>query len=88
MSSFADFVSAPGRHPRRLKNNLVVSGSGAGGNGGVRDRGMDIEEEVLFDEDEMTYVSASSSRAHSKMGTEGSSTAASTDEERGKHGSD
>jgi hypothetical protein len=44
---------------------------------------MDIEEEVLFDEDESTYVSGSS-RAHSKIGTEGSSTAASTDEERGK----
>ncbi|KXN92655.1 Inositol phoshorylceramide synthase regulatory subunit kei1 [Leucoagaricus sp. SymC.cos] len=85
VSSFADFVSAPGRHPRRSKNNL---GSVSGGVGGVRDRGMDIEEEVLFDEDEMTYVSGSSSRAHSKIGTEGSSTAASTDEERGKHGSD
>lgn len=53
-----------------------------------KERERDIEEEVLFDEDEMTYVSGSSSRAHSKMGTEESSTAASTDEERGKHGSD
>lgn len=50
-------------------------------------RDRDIEEEVLFDEDEMTYAS-SSSRGHSKLGTEGSSTAASTDEERGKMTSD
>jgi hypothetical protein len=88
VSSFADFVSAPGRHPRRPKNNFAMSGAGAGGSNGVRDRGLDIEEEVLFDEDEMTYVSGSSSRPHSKMGTEGSSTAASTDEERSKHGGD
>ncbi|KAJ3571917.1 hypothetical protein NP233_g3447 [Leucocoprinus birnbaumii] len=86
LSSFADFVSAPGRHPRRPKNSLGALAS-AGNVAGARDRGMDIEEEVLFDEDEMTYVSGSS-RTHSKMGTEGSSTAASTDEERGKHGSD
>ena len=80
LSSFADFVSAPGRHPRRSKN--------IGGSIIARDRGLDIEEEVIFDEDELTYVSGSSSRAHSKIDTEGSSTAASTDDERGKHGPD
>ncbi|KAF9453609.1 DUF1753-domain-containing protein [Macrolepiota fuliginosa MF-IS2] len=78
VSSFADFVSAPGRNSRRTKGGLASVSVG---------RERDIKEEVLFDEDEMTYVSGSS-RAHSKMGTEGSSTAASTDEERGKHGSD
>ncbi|KAF5361986.1 hypothetical protein D9756_002427 [Leucocoprinus leucothites] len=88
LSSFADFVSAPGRQPRRSKNNFGSVSASAGSGAGIRDRGMDIDEEVLFDEDEMTYVSGSSSRAHSKMGTEGSSTAASTDEERGKNGSD
>ncbi|KAF9054438.1 Inositolphosphorylceramide synthase subunit Kei1-domain-containing protein [Panaeolus papilionaceus] len=41
----------------------------------------DIEEEVVFDEDEMTYAASTSSRAHSKLGTDGSTTAAS-DEER------
>lgn len=85
VSSFADFVSAPGRNSRRAKNNNFGSMSIPGGSG--RDRELDIEEEVLFDEDEATYVSGSS-RTHSKIGTEGSSTAASTDEERGKHGSD
>lgn len=79
LSSFADFVSAPGRHPRRSKN--------MGGSVVARDRGLDIEE-VIFDEDELTYVSGSSSRTHSKLDTEGSSTAASTDDERGKHGPD
>lgn len=39
------------------------------------------EEDVLFDEDEATYAASSSSRAHSKLGTDGGSTAAS-DEER------
>jgi len=82
VSSFADFVSAPGRNSRRGKNNVGSMSVPA-----PRDRGLDIEEEVLFDEDEMTYAS-SSSRGHSKLGTEGSSTAASTDEERGKMASD
>jgi len=82
VSSFADFVSAPGRNSRRGKNNLGSISVSAS-----KDRGLDIEEEVLFDEDEMTYAS-SSSRGHSKMGTEGSSTAASTDEERGKMASE
>lgn len=51
-----------------------------GGLGDIRDRGIE-EEEVMFDEDDLTYAASTSSRGHSKMGTEGSSTAAS-DEER------
>ncbi|TFK39953.1 Inositolphosphorylceramide synthase subunit Kei1-domain-containing protein [Crucibulum laeve] len=69
ISSFTDFMSAPGRQPRKSKL------------GPSRDIG--IEEEVLFDEDDLTaYAPSSSSRGHSKLGTETSSTAASTDEER------
>ncbi|XP_006461929.1 hypothetical protein AGABI2DRAFT_151536 [Agaricus bisporus var. bisporus H97] len=80
ISSFADFVSAPGnRNSRKSKPSNLNTSTTFG-------KAMDIEEEVLFDEDESTYVSGSS-RAHSKMGTEGSSTAAS-DEERGKFGND
>ncbi|KAF5335950.1 hypothetical protein D9611_006326 [Ephemerocybe angulata] len=72
-SSFADFVSAPGRTARK-KGNASVSG----GIGGTRDRRID--EEVLFDEEEQTaYAASTSSRAHSKFGTD--STAVS-DEER------
>ncbi|PPQ62881.1 hypothetical protein CVT24_006278 [Panaeolus cyanescens] len=68
--SFADFVSAPGR-PQRKK--------GFGSMSLAKDKG--IEEEVVFDEDEMTYAASTSSRAHSKLGTDGSTTVAS-DEER------
>lgn len=70
VGSFADFVSAPGR-PARKK--------GFGSMSLPKDK--DIEEEVVFDEDEMTYAASTSSRAHSKLGTDGSTTAAS-DEER------
>ncbi|KAJ3517763.1 hypothetical protein NLJ89_g310 [Agrocybe chaxingu] len=70
ITSFADFVSAPGRTPRK---------KGFGSISMPRDRG--IEEEVLFDEDEGTYAASTSSRAHSKLGTDSSTTAAS-DEER------
>ncbi|KAF4610755.1 hypothetical protein D9613_006899 [Agrocybe pediades] len=70
ITNFADFVSAPGRTPRR-KN----FGSNLG-----RDKG--IEEEVIFDEDDLTYAPSTSSRGHSKLGTDSSTTAAS-DEERG-----
>jgi hypothetical protein len=56
--------------------------------GGLGDRGIE-EEDAMFDEDDLTYAASTSSRGHSKMGTEGSSTAAS-DEERavGAFGSD
>jgi hypothetical protein len=46
----------------------------------TRDRGID-EEDILFDEDEVTYAASTSSRAHSKVGTDGSTVA--SDEERG-----
>lgn len=76
VSSFADFVSAPGRLPRKKNSGSVSLTKG---------RGID-EEDVLFDEDEITYAASTSSRAHSKLGTD-SSTAAS-DEERGNGASD
>ena len=77
ITSFADFVSAPGRTSR--KKGL---GSVSLPKGGIE------EEDVLFDEDE-TYAASSSSRGHSKLGTDSSTTAAS-DEERivGGYGSD
>ena len=71
VSSFADFVSAPGRIPR--KKNIGSSSS-------TRDRGID-EEDILFDEDEVTYAASTSSHTHSKVGTDGSTVA--SDEERG-----
>lgn len=77
ITSFADFVSAPGRTPRKK------------GFGGVSlPKGGIEEEDILFDEDE-TYAASSSSRGHSKLGTDSSTTAAS-DEERtvGGYGSD
>jgi len=70
ISSFADFVSAPGRTPRKKNFGSISS---------TRDRGID-EEDILFDEDEITYAASSSSHTHSKLGTD--STMAS-DEERG-----
>ncbi|KIK08958.1 hypothetical protein K443DRAFT_672003 [Laccaria amethystina LaAM-08-1] len=81
ITSFADFVSAPGRGPRK-------KGFGSVSLGGLGDRGIE-EEDAMFDEDDLTYAASTSSRGHSKMGTEGSSTAAS-DEERavGGFGSD
>ena len=74
ITNFADFVSAPGRTPRKTKFGSMSL---------PRDRG--IEEEVIFDEDELTYAASTSSRAHSKLGTDSSTTAAS-DEERGTSG--
>ena len=68
VSSFADFVSAPGRIPRKKYF------------GNTRDRGID-EEYVLFDDDEVTYAASTSSHTHSKLGTDGSTIA--SDEERG-----
>ncbi|KAF8967686.1 Inositolphosphorylceramide synthase subunit Kei1-domain-containing protein [Flammula alnicola] len=79
VSSFADFVSAPGRTPRK---------KGFGSVSLAKDRGIE-EEDVLFDEDDTTYAASTSSRAHSKLGTD-SSTTANSDEERavGGYGSD
>jgi len=70
ISSFADFVSAPGRAPRKKAFGSVSL---------ARDR--DVHEDVLFDEDEATYAASTSSRAHSKLGTDSST--ATSDEERG-----
>ncbi|KDR80583.1 hypothetical protein GALMADRAFT_135719 [Galerina marginata CBS 339.88] len=75
VTNFADFVSAPGRTPRKKNFGSVHL---------ARDRGIE-EEEVLFDEDDLTYAASTSSRAHSKLGTDSSTTAAS-DEERGMGG--
>ena len=72
ISSFADFVSAPGRMPRKKNNFGSISST--------RDRGID-EEEIMFDEDELTYAASTSSHTHSKLGTDGSTIA--SDEERG-----
>lgn len=72
VTSFADFVSAPGRTPRK---------KGFGSVSLPRDRDIE-EEDVLFDEDDATYAASNSSRAHSKVGTDSSTTAANSDEER------
>ncbi|KAF9031378.1 DUF1753-domain-containing protein [Hymenopellis radicata] len=72
ISSFADFVNAPPSRPRRSKPSSL------GRNGlGKPDDG---EDEVLFDDDELTYTS--SSRGHSKMGTDDSSSGSRTSDER------
>ena len=70
ISSFADFVSAPGRIPRKKNFGSISS---------ARDRGID--EDILFDEDEVTCAASTSSHTHSKFGTDGSTIA--SDEERG-----
>lgn len=72
VTSFADFVSAPGRTPRK---------KGFGSVSLARDRDIE-EEDVLFDEDDTTYAASNSSRSHSKVGTDGGTTAANSDEER------
>lgn len=71
ITSFADFVSAPGRPPRK---------KGLGNSSYPRQNGIH-EETVLFDEDEATYAASTSSRGHSKPGTESSSTVINSDEE-------
>ena len=45
----------------------------------VRDRGMD-EEDILFEEDETAYAPSTSSRGHSKIGTD--STNVTSDEDK------
>ncbi|KAF8661378.1 hypothetical protein AX16_001471 [Volvariella volvacea WC 439] len=76
VSSFADFVSAPGRS-RRLRGSSLNYPPKAN---------VIPEDEVHFDEDESTY--AGSSRGHSKMSTDDSATNVDTDEELGKVHSD
>ncbi|TFK26251.1 DUF1753-domain-containing protein [Coprinopsis marcescibilis] len=53
----ADFVSAPGRQSRKKGFGSMSLSS----NGGKRDTRIE-EEDVLFDEDEMTYTTSNSSR--------------------------
>ncbi|THU86249.1 DUF1753-domain-containing protein [Dendrothele bispora CBS 962.96] len=81
ISSFQDFVNAPPRrtrHPQTSLNQSTLAKSNGKANGNASGSGHpgDEEEEVLFDEDEVSF--ASSSRGHSKIGTDESS----TDEER------
>ncbi|KIY68906.1 DUF1753-domain-containing protein [Cylindrobasidium torrendii FP15055 ss-10] len=71
VSSFADFVNAPppGR-PRRQKGSSL-------------NRSLTVdngEDDILFDEDELTYTSGS--RPHSRTGTHESSSGSRTDDER------
>ncbi|KAL5492447.1 hypothetical protein ACEPAI_3894 [Sanghuangporus weigelae] len=73
IGSFADFVSAPGRGRRfRPQGNAVVAGLGATGKTNPVEKDVDFTEEVLFDSDEL---------AHSKFGTEESTSVSSHDEE-------
>lgn len=73
LTSLADFVSAPGRPPRKKASG--------GANGHQKENGLGTAE-VLFDEDEATYAASASSRGHSKLGTgTDSSTVATSDEE-------
>jgi hypothetical protein len=82
-SSFADFVSAPGRTARKKSGHHGKAPSMNANVGGTRDRSarIDEEEDVLFDEDEATYAASTSSRGYSKFGTD-SSTVGASDEER------
>ncbi|KAK0217727.1 Inositolphosphorylceramide synthase subunit Kei1-domain-containing protein [Armillaria fumosa] len=69
ISSFTDFVNAPPSRPRRMPPSSLSRGGVVSG---------EEDDNVLFDDDEMTYTS--SSRGHSKLGTDESSST--TDEER------
>ncbi|KAI5124279.1 hypothetical protein M0805_005126 [Coniferiporia weirii] len=78
ISSFADFVSAPGRGRRfRAPGSAGIAGTGAvgaGANGKANavDKDLDFEEEVLFDSDEL---------GHSRFGTTEESTSVSSRDE-------
>ena len=85
ISSFTDFVSAPGRprktnghgrHHSRQKSH-ARSGSQVAAITG------EIYDDVLFDEEESTAYASTSSR--SRFGTEGGSSTAASDEERAAH---
>ncbi|KAG6852801.1 hypothetical protein C0991_009077 [Blastosporella zonata] len=78
LSGVAEFVRAPGRTGKQHRRAKSSNGSRSGSRQGIRVRD---EEEVLFDENESTAY-ASSSRAHSKAGTE-DETIIGTDDERG-----
>lgn len=66
ISSFADFVSAPGRNQRFRPVGISAS---ANRKGGSSDKDSDYVEEVLFDSDEL---------GHSKFGTTEESTSVSS----------
>ena len=76
IGSFADFVSAPGRGRRfRPQGTTGFRGFGeASGKANPADQDVDFVEEVLFDSDEL---------AHSKFGTEESTSVSSRDDETG-----
>lgn len=80
IGSFADFISAPGRAPRskgsgNLGRSLLTKVNGhSSSNGSAGD--LEMEDELLFDEDELA------ARAHSKLGTEESTSVSSQDEDR------
>ncbi|KAF9462915.1 Inositolphosphorylceramide synthase subunit Kei1-domain-containing protein [Collybia nuda] len=76
VSSMADFIAAPGRARKAKVKPSSRPGSRSG------DYRVKDEEDVLFDETESTAY-ASSSRTHSKVGTDEASTSLSTDDERG-----
>ena len=78
LTSLADFVSAPGRPPRKKASGGVNTHQKENGLGAA---------EVLFDDDEATYAASASSRGHSKLGTgTDSSTVATSDEEHAVSG--
>lgn len=78
VSGMADFIAPPGR-ARKAKPKPTSKPRSRSGDYRVRD-----EEEVLFDETESTAY-ASSSRTHSKIGTDEGSISISTDDERGSN---
>ncbi|KAK2463638.1 hypothetical protein APHAL10511_004389 [Amanita phalloides] len=85
ISSFTDFVSAPGRARKAFGHNRhnnkyqshTRSSSRSGGIAGETD------DDILFDEEESTAYTSTSSR--SKFGTEAGSSTAASDEERTPH---
>ncbi|KAF8627798.1 hypothetical protein AX15_004224 [Amanita polypyramis BW_CC] len=78
ISSFTDFMSAPGR-PRRAgrQNNRHQHHTRSSSRSGVAG---ETDEDILFDEEESTAYTSTSSR--SKFGTEAGSSTAASDEER------
>ncbi|KAG5647432.1 hypothetical protein DXG03_009362 [Asterophora parasitica] len=80
LSGIAEFVKAPGRTSKHRPRSSQ-GGSRPGSQNGSRPGSLGRDEDVLFDENESTAY-ASSSRAHSKLGTD-DDTIAGTDDERG-----
>ncbi|THH09928.1 hypothetical protein EW145_g1688 [Phellinidium pouzarii] len=75
ISSFSDFVSAPGRGRRFRAPGATNAGAGVAGKTSTVDKDVDFEEEVLFDSDEL---------GHSRFGTtEENTSVSSRDEDAG-----